>query len=217
MWHKIIKYKFFISIVLLFIFYSIGLLGAFLFDNPIEFFSKTPMNLLISFALLIWNHQDWSNKIVASLITVAFAGYLVEAVGVNTGLIFGQYSYGSTLGYKVFETPLMIGINWILLTYLAIYSFSEIIQNIWLLSFFCGFILVFLDFLIEPVAIAYDFWTWEGQGIPTQNYIAWYICSVILCFVIAKHKEKSHNKIAPVLFVIQFVFFGILNTLLWNS
>ncbi len=217
MWNKISKHKFLISIMLLVIFYGIGIMGVVVLDNPIEFFKMTPMNLLISIFLLFWNHESWSKPLLGALVTVALAGFIVEALGVNTGLIFGEYSYGGTLGVKIFETPLMIGVNWVLLTYLAIYSLSDIINNVWLLSIFSGLILVFLDFLIEPVAIAYDFWTWAAQTIPTQNYIAWYFCSVCFCFLIKKNKQDSQNKIAPVLFIIQFLFFGILNLLLWNS
>jgi putative membrane protein len=37
----------------------------------------------------------------------------LEVVGVKTGLIFGEYKYGSTLGIKLFEVPLIIGFNWV--------------------------------------------------------------------------------------------------------
>jgi putative membrane protein len=42
---------------------------------------------------------------------IAVAGFFIEAIGVNTGLIFGNYVYKTTLGWKFLETPLIIGVN----------------------------------------------------------------------------------------------------------
>ena len=40
---------------------------------------------------------------------------LTEAIGVNTGLLFGTYEYGANLGFKIFGVPLIIGVNWTVL------------------------------------------------------------------------------------------------------
>jgi putative membrane protein len=115
------------------------------------------------------------------------------------------------LGWKVFETPLMIGVNWILLTYATVYSLEKYIQTKWILALFSSFVLVTLDFLIEPIAITYDFWTWTNGQIPIQNYVAWYVVGVVFCFALAQFKKDSFNTFAPFLLLIQFLFFGILN------
>src|SRR5689334_23098853 len=36
-----------------------------------------------------------------------------EVIGVATGAIFGAYSYGEVLGFKLLEVPLIIGLNWV--------------------------------------------------------------------------------------------------------
>ena len=41
---------------------------------------------------------------------------ITESLGVNYGLIFGNYEYGNNLGFKFFGVPFLIGINWIILT-----------------------------------------------------------------------------------------------------
>ena len=39
-----------------------------------------------------------------------------EILGVKFGVIFGDYEYGSALGLKIFDVPLLIGANWAILT-----------------------------------------------------------------------------------------------------
>ena len=52
-----------------------------------------------------------------------------EILGVNYGLIFGDYIYLDNLGYKVFGVPVIIGVNWIILTYISGSFSNYIFQN----------------------------------------------------------------------------------------
>jgi putative membrane protein len=38
-------------------------------------------------------------------------GFSVEAVGVATGILFGSYAYSDVFGFKIFDTPALIGVN----------------------------------------------------------------------------------------------------------
>ena len=66
-----------------------------------------------------------------------------------------------------------------------------------------------LDYLIEPVAMQYDFWMWENGIIPIYNYGCWFIFSSIFAAVYLPRQEGV-NKTAQVLFVIWLIFFGVL-------
>ena len=92
-------------------------------------------------------------------------------MGVHTGFPFGSYSYGPVLGFQLFEVPLMIGVNWLLLVYMTGNLFRESIANDWLAAALSASVMVLLDIAIEPVAVALDFWTWEGDIIPLSNFI----------------------------------------------
>jgi len=46
---------------------------------------------------------------------VFLIGFSVEGIGVATGVLSGSYSYGSAFGFKLFKTPIMIGVNWLFL------------------------------------------------------------------------------------------------------
>ena len=44
---------------------------------------------------------------------------IAETIGVNFGILFGDYEYGENLGFKIFGVPFLIGINWIVLTFIT--------------------------------------------------------------------------------------------------
>jgi putative membrane protein len=90
------------------------------------FITITPLNLL--FAALFLFYGRWpSRRVLFTGLAVFAASFLVEAVGVNTGMIFGSYSYGSALGPKLWNTPVIIGLNWFVL----IYCTNVISRQLW--------------------------------------------------------------------------------------
>jgi putative membrane protein len=211
MLHSLIKNKFAFSIVLLFAFYFSGILGIATNSKTIDFLSLTPLHLMVCAVLLLLNHQNGVSKQWLVFIAIGILGYFIEVLGVNTGLIFGEYSYGKTLGLKLFETPLAIGINWIVLPYSAVYTIHKIHSNKILVAALAATILVILDFLIEPVAIAFDFWSWTQKSIPINNYVAWYIISFCFSYLLLYFKGESTNRFAAYLLFFQFLFFSIFN------
>lgn len=205
-----------ISIAIIFAFYISGIIGILSNSQTIDFLSLTPLNLLVSLFVLLYNHQNGTPKQWLVFFIVAVLGYFVEVVGVNTGIIFGEYTYQTTLGWKVLETPVMIAVNWLILTYAVVYTLGKKIKNTLYLALLSAVVLVILDFLIEPVAIQYNFWIWASDTVPVENYIAWFVVSFGLCYLMAHDKEKAKNDLAPYLLILQFVFFGIFNLALWK-
>ena len=140
-------------------------------------------------------------------------GWLVEVIGVNTGLLFGGgYQYGSVFGVQVLRTPLLIGINW---SMLSIAIWTGLNANFpggsrWLCIIVGASLMVGLDFIIEPVAIALDFWTWSGH-IPSRNYIDWFVISALMFYLASRLMPHAKNNIGTVLFILQLLFFVLLS------
>lgn len=200
-----------ICVLLIVIFHVVGLTGFLIPAFNGLFKQLVPFHLLLMLSLMIFSQPEKSYWFYVFLVVTYIAGYTIELVGVHTGMIFGEYSYGGTLGLKLAEIPLMIGVNWIL----VIYSAGMLLRQIGLknnvLAAAVGSVLVtLLDFIIEPVAIRFDYWAWKTNDIPLQNYIAWYLFSFALLYLFARLPFKKHNPAAPVLFITQFLFFLIL-------
>ena len=138
----------------------------------------------------------------------ALAGYLIEVLGVKTGLIFGEYKYLTTLGPKIFEVPPIIGLNWFLMIYCTgsfVLSFNT--RNIFLKSLIGAVLMTAFDFFAEPVAIDQKMWSWTNNNPPIQNYVAWFAISFVLLIYFNKTSFEKKNKLSTAVFWFQWLFF----------
>jgi putative membrane protein len=194
------------------LFHIVGLYGFLNSELELLFIALVPYHLLLMLGLLIYSTNDFSKNIKIFAVIIYLAGFFIEVIGVNTGLIFGDYSYGEALGLKVLSTPLLIGVNWLILVYCTGVLLDYLkIKNSLIFSLIGALILLGIDFLIEPVAIRFNYWSWSGGQIPLQNYIGWYIFSFLLFFVFKGLDFNKDNKAAIVLLFAQIGFFLGLN------
>jgi putative membrane protein len=179
-----------------------------------QFLDLTPLNLLLTASILVY-HYPVKNKGLFIALTVSYlVGYGIEVVGVATGKVFGEYAYGPVLGWQVANVPLMIGVNWMLLVGAICPLVYRLGHNRWQSAAIAATLMVLLDVLIEPVAISLDFWTWFGQPVPLQNYIAWYLVSLPLCWLFFSLNFQKENRAAGWVLGCQVIFFALQQILL---
>lgn len=198
------------ALAILIIFHIVGLVGL-SGKDAMTFALLTPFNLLLSAFLLGLHHGALHKRFIGVALAVYATGVLVEWFGTNTGMLFGNYRYGAALGFKVDGTPLIIGVNWLLL----VYCVSVIVQELRLpfiaQAMLGAALMTGLDVIIEPIAMRYDFWQWENDIVPLQNYLAWFVVAVPLVALMIRTGRPPKNKMAPSLFITQVIFFSILN------
>jgi len=198
------------SIAIIVITHLVGIAG---FLSPYKefFIVLTPFQLLLSTGLLLYHQNDKNQYFTLTCLLVYILGFSIEMIGVNTGLIFGQYEYDHALGFKVFETPLMIGINWLMLV-ISIGTVFNRLKAHWTLKVLSAAVaMTILDYLIEPVAVQYDFWHWFSMSVPIQNYAGWFVLSIILFSIFYKMPFSKKNNLALTVLAMQLVFFAALN------
>jgi len=188
------------------IFYIIGFIGFIIPFTPKIFRYITPLALLISVYLLALYHTDYNRKSIFVFSIIYLSGFFIEVLGVKSGLIFGPYKYGYSLGPGIFGTPLIIGINWLFLVYTCTSIIERFKLNTFLKVVLASCLMVVYDLVLEQVAGKMDMWYWEGSHVPIKNYIAWYIISFIFISLFQVMKMKTTNKLSLVLFVCQFTF-----------
>lgn len=193
------------------IFYSVGVAG-FIYPRTSAFFAElTPLILIMSFIAVIIYHDGKGTLLHILVLTGVFLfSFVAEAIGVNTGIIFGSYNYGDSLGFRIFDTPLLIGLNWVFL----VYSSASIIRLTKLsgknLVIAPSLIMVVYDLILEQVAGVMGMWTWTGGSIPIKNYITWFVLAVVFHWLVKHFRVPTSNKIAPAIFTIQFLFFVVI-------
>lgn len=219
-----------IATVIAVIMHMIGLIGILYYDKSF-FIAATPINLLLMFLLLLYTQEKINLPFIIFAAICFVAGMAAEITGVATGKLFGDYEYGNVLGPKYFNVPLIIGINWFIIIYccgITIRMFLDKMirrvpdevkprQGIKTISLVVdgATLAVFLDWLMEPVAVKLGYWRWLGNGsIPFYNYISWLIVSILLLLVFNKAGFPKRNKFAVHLLLIQAMFFLLLRTFL---
>jgi putative membrane protein len=215
-----------VQTLILFVFFLVGIIWH-AWDLTYPFMViLTPYVLLISGIWAIYKSLKY--KYVIAWIGIAYiVTFFLEVVGAETDLIFGPYFYGDGLGLKLLNVPVVIGLNWVFII------FSLVLFSQWLVKEFLNleinakieFALIIVltaslatlfDFILEPAAIGLNYWNWtltsNPYDIPIQNYIAWFLISLLFAFtflLIPKEKriELEESPHSPWFVVIQVFFF----------
>ncbi len=108
-----------IALFIALLFHVSGLIGILFTTHKDWFIQNTPVNLLLMAALIIITHSKKDKNFYLFFIMVVVIAFSAEAFGVNTGWFFGRYTYGNILGIRLFNVPLIIGINWFIIIYCA--------------------------------------------------------------------------------------------------
>jgi putative membrane protein len=203
-------------IIIIILFHVVGLAGFFTPALLPLFLKIVPFHILLMLAVIIYSHNRCDGKFIAFIIATFSLGFAVEWVGVHKHIIFGNYAYGHTLGFKLWDIPLTIGVNW----FLVVYAVGVLMQRSGLKSAVTRvalgtIILTLLDFVIEPVAIKYHYWHWQPHSgpfaAPLSNYAGWLGVGILMLLIFELMKFKKQSVVAVVLLVTQLVFFSVLH------
>jgi len=192
------------------IIYLVGIIGFLIPDLKPLFIDLTPLNILGSFVVAWIFHKKWEISHVVALAAIGIMGFFIEMLGVQTGLLFGSYHYGSTLGPDWQGIPYLIGVNWAALVFFTSSILAPRVKSTLLRSLLGAALMTLYDFFMEPVAMAYDFWHWKNSIIPMQNYFAWFVFAFLFHLLLNSVIKPAKNRIASSLFAIQGVFFLVL-------
>ncbi|MFY0607345.1 MAG: carotenoid biosynthesis protein [Cyclobacteriaceae bacterium] len=187
----------------------VGAVGTISADYNELFLALTPLNLVLTTAIILIGYKGDIKKIAFGFISCTLLGFSIEVIGVITGWPFGEYTYGETLGLQLLNVPLVIGLNWFLLTY-CFYLITLLFRIHFLIkSCLASLGMVLLDHLIEPVAISLDYWSWSSGNIPFSNFVAWFVISLGLQLILHKIKLKGPKVLALMIVLSQFLYFCV--------
>jgi len=197
--------------ILLGIFFSVGITGMAISSSRGTFTTLTPVALLLSIAAVILCHKshDLAREILFFLF-IFIAAFIIEAIGVKTGRIFGSYRYETGLGPLIFETPLMIGANWALLVYCTAVIADRFPVSGFLKITAGSALMLAYDLILEQAAPVMHMWSFDDNVIPWRNYASWFLLAVFFHSLLRLSGVRTENRIAPFIMYVQAVFFIIL-------
>jgi uncharacterized membrane protein len=140
------------------------------------------------------------NVLLAVFIIVLISG-AVHTLGAITGIPFGPFTFGESIGSQIFQTlPWAVPLIWVLailnsrgVARLILRPWRKIdAYGYWLTGLTAGLTLLF-DFALEPFASRVKhYWLWTPtkfpvtwQGVPLSDFLGWAAVSVLIAVVIA--------------------------------
>ena len=196
--------------IILLILYVVGAVGMLMPSTRTWFVQLSALNLAISFGALILSRKAKPLTFVVFLSIAFVIGISVELIGVHTSYLFGSYFYGNSLGWKWYSVPLIIGLNWGILTVTSSAIIHRFQLNKHVEAILAAILMVLFDYILEPVAIKLDYWHWTEGQIPVYNFICWMGVSYLLQLIYQRMKLAEVNKVAESLFLMMFIFFTLL-------
>tara|TARA_B100001778_G_scaffold273872_1_gene236370 strand:- start:563 stop:1189 length:627 start_codon:yes stop_codon:yes gene_type:complete len=182
---QLVDYKFKKDVIFLIVVYVAGIIGISINDS---FLKLSFVSLVIPMVLFLIRLKP-SIKDLVLLALVFSLTFFSEWLGVNYGWIFGEYLYGDSLGIKIGGVPLMIGVNWVLLSVVSRQALFGVFSNKYIVAFFAPILMLLIDFILEPIAPKLGFWDWNNIDVPISNYRDWFIVALISQLILFNFKK----------------------------
>lgn len=193
-----------IAIVFLWVLHLAALIGIAMGYEDF-FLPKSPFTIMyLLFFLIFFFKIDTRHKV---LLFIAFmiTGMGVEWIGVHTGSLFGDYYYGKNFGPKLDGIPLLIGVNWALLTFTTHVIARSVFKSPVALILTGAALMVGVDYFLEQICDFAGFWHFEG-GAGWFNYLCWFLIAVVLHAVSFQFKLRGNKLISYHLYGVQLFF-----------
>lgn len=150
-----------------------------------QFLAQRPFPLATVFitmmvlALMVRFHGvRWALFFLALVFLIPFGS---EFPGVLAGIPFGPYQYGAVPGPWVLGTvPLFIYVAWVNISYLVLLTTTLAVGRSSIkLAPVDGLVATGWDAIVDPLAVAANYWTWEApgvlHGVPISNFVGWFV------------------------------------------
>ena len=204
-------------------FFPFGLLFVGMGVLPRQFSWTASVIIALSALATLLSEMRFRSKMAAGsdLILIAGVLFLVEWVGVSTGIPFGEYRYTDALGFRIAGVPVAISFAW----YTTIVNAVRISEHLWpghgaAIALSAAFITVSLDLVLEPMAsLIQGYWIWNGGTIPLLNYGAWFLLSLLGGIRVARsgacsvETRRTLFQVGLLLIALQFVLFVVTDLL----
>jgi len=190
------------------IFYTVGIAGLIYPGTFSLFIALIPWSLLLNVVCLSLFHRGTRDiKTLLVFLFVCLFSIGIEMAGVSTQCIFGAYHYQGSLGIRIFNTPLIIGLNWLFLTYSTSSVLEDVKMPVVIKIVSSSALMVAYDIVLEHMAPRLEMWEWENNIVPLRNYLVWFGLAAIYHSLIKATGINTQNPLSLVILVSQFIFF----------
>lgn len=143
-------------------------------------------------------HRGWAAA-VAMLAITAGGGFVVEVLGVHTGVPFGSYRYTDALGPQLLGVPPVVALAWTMLAWPAVLAARRLVRAPAARIVVAAWALTAADLFLDPQMVAAGYWRWHAvsahlPGVPTvplSNLLGWLAVSLVLSALLHRVLERA--------------------------
>jgi uncharacterized membrane protein len=165
-----------------------------------------PVLLLTTITLLAF-HKKWTKEFVFSVLLLAATGFLLEVAALKTGYLYGYFQFGPTLGYRFWDTPLMMAACWFTTLYVTRQVAEMIAKDAFLVSILASAMMLLIAYFMEPFAIKHGLWSWNGGHAGVHKYAGYFIAGLLVQYIYCKSIKNPSNKLSLVVYLVQLGFY----------
>jgi putative membrane protein len=144
---------------------------------------------------LVWRGVAWT---LAFCVVAVGGGLAVEAVGLRTGVPFGDYVYAGTLTRTVFGVPWVIPLAWAMVAYPSLVLARRVTRSPLLVPVVGGFALAGWDLFLDPMMTADGYWRFTNvayplphvPAVPGVNYLGWLVTAVLMMALLDRLPDR---------------------------
>jgi putative membrane protein len=185
--------------------------------------------VFVLFALLHCATQEGWKRTGIFFAVSAVVSYVMEDLGVQTGLVFGKYHYSDLLGTKLGHVPILIPLAWFMMIYPSWMVARAVLAGISLrnipaitaVALLASFVMTGWDVVMDPAMAAAGNWVWENGGayfgVPRHNYLGWLLTTFLVYWITGflwrsvrgRHNSNSATPVFDALPVIVYAYFSV--------
>ena len=123
-----------------------------------------------------------TRRAMLAIVALSAFAYAIETTGVVTGLPYGEFSYGDSLGPKAFGlVPYLLPVTYVPLVLGAGGATGGGRPVLWALR--SAVVLVLIDGVLDPGAVGLGFWEYAAggvyYGVPVSNFLGWLLSGAL--------------------------------------
>jgi uncharacterized membrane protein len=156
------------------------------------------------------------------LVVTAGGGLAAEAVGVRTGLPFGDYSYSGSLGPQLFRVPVAVPLAWTMMGY-PMFLAARRLSRRWA-AVIGGVGLAGWDVFLDPQMVADGRWRWSDPtpglpgvaDVPLTNFVGWLLVGTLMMGLLSLGLPRDRaSETVPALLLFWTYVGSIVGNVFW--
>lgn len=159
-----------------------------------------------------WAHRGPRWALTFAVVTAGFA-FVAEAVGVRTGVPFGDYTYSSSLGPALLDVPVVVPLAWTMMAYPVFLAARRLTQRWTAVVGAIG--LAGWDVFLDPQMVADGRWRWSDptpglpgiDTVPLTNLAGWLAVAFVMMLALcaAVPRDRGRETVPAVLLFWTFI------------